>query len=284
MKKIALLSMDVEDWYHLDYIPDRCGSFSMIDGLDRFLEFAEKNDTAVTLFVLSSMLQLARGQLQSAICSGHEIGLHGTDHRKPLEMSLREFEADCNKGVKAIEEALGVKPVGYRASCFSLDRERLNILKDKIGMLYDSSRIDFGSHPLYGTIDMGDFEQKSVGHFVHQNFDEFEMPTVDFLGKRLPISGGGYLRLLPWFGMSVLIRWYLRKHNLFSMYVHPFEMSSKRPPVVKGLGFLNNIRFKRNIRGVPKKMQKLVKLLKDEGYEFMTYKQAQEYYRSTEKQ
>ena len=42
MKKIALLSMDVEEWYHLDYITQRESDLSMMDGLDCFLELAGK--------------------------------------------------------------------------------------------------------------------------------------------------------------------------------------------------------------------------------------------------
>lgn len=282
MKKIALLSMDVEEWYHLDYIADRqANDLSMIDGLDCFLELAGRHNVPTTLFTLTDLLKKVKVRLLAASQSGHEIALHGTQHKKPLEMSLEEFEEDCHQGVKAIKEELGIVPVGYRASCFSFDRERLDVLKDSVGMEYDSSRINFDAHPLYGSIDMSDFNQKSECLFVSENFSEFEMPTVNILGRNLPISGGGYLRIFPWWFLSFLIKRYIRKHKLFSIYIHPFEMSSKVPPKVPELDTKTNFRFKYNIKSVPSKMEKLIKLLKSEGYEFMTYKQAHEYF-STE--
>ena len=39
MKKYAVLSMDIEDWYHLDYIKETTKSdrqYSMLDGFDNF--------------------------------------------------------------------------------------------------------------------------------------------------------------------------------------------------------------------------------------------------------
>lgn len=281
MKKIALLSMDVEEWFHLDYISEKDSDVSALDGLDRFLKLAAKYDVPTTLFTLTGLIKVVKDRLILAAKSGHEIALHGTEHKRPLLMSLDEFENDCLEGIRVIKEELGIVPVGYRASCFSLDRERLNILKDKIGMQYDSSRINFDNHPLYGSINMSGFKKKSECYYSSAEFSEFEMPTVDIFGNKLPISGGGYLRLLPWWFMSFLIKRYLRKHDLFSIYIHPFEMSSETLPKVSELDNKTNFRFRHNIKNVPSKMEKLIKLLKQEGYMFMTYKQAHKYLTSS---
>ena len=282
LKKIALVSIDVEEWFHLDYIKDRSSSFTMLDGLDRFVEFADNENIPTTLFTLTDLLPSLSDSLKSISLSGHEIALHGTSHKRPLEMSLDEFEADCYKAVKSFQEHLDIMPHGYRASCFSLDRDRLNILKNKLNFSYDASRMDFDTHPLYGSLDMTGFTKLIDGVYVENRdrFVEFELPTVKFLGKSIPISGGGYLRIFPWILTSFLVRRFIKKNPFFSIYIHPFEMSSKKPAVFKGLGFLNNFRFRYNINSVPKKMQKLVKLLRQEGFEFMTYSQAHNYYHS----
>ena len=282
IKKIALVSIDVEEWFHLDYIKDRSSSFSMLDGLSRFVAFADNENIPTTLFTLTDLLPRLSDSFKSAATSGHEIALHGTSHKRPLEMSLDEFEVDCLKGIKNFQENLGFVPSGYRASCFSLDRDRMDILKNKFDFSYDASRMDFDAHPLYGSLDMTGFTKLIDGIYVENQdgFVEFELPTVKFLGKSLPISGGGYLRIFPWFLTSFLVRRFIKNNPFFSIYIHPFEMSSVKPPVVKELGFLNSFRFKYNIKSVPKKMQKLVKMLKHEDFEFMTYSQAQNYYRS----
>ncbi len=282
IKKIALVSMDVEEWFHLDYIKDPSSSFTMLDGLDRFVGLADNENIPITLFALTDLLPKLSTSFKSAIKNGHEIALHGTSHKRPLEMSLDEFEANCHKGMKIFQENLGFVPSGYRASCFSLDRDRMDILKNKLDFSYDASRMDFDAHPLYGSMDMTGFTKLAEGVYVENKdgFVEFELPTVKFFGKSLPISGGGYLRIFPWFLLSFLIRRFIKNNPFFSIYIHPFEMSSVKPPPVAELGFLNNFRFKYNIKSVPAKMQKLIKMLKQEGYEFMTYSQAQSYYRS----
>ena len=131
IKKIALLSIDVEEWFHLDYIKDRSSPFTMLDGLDRFVAFADNENIPTTLFTLTDLLPRLSDSFKSAVTSGHEIALHGTSHKRPLEMSLDEFEADCHKGMKSFQQNLGFVPRGYRASCFSLDRERMDILKNE---------------------------------------------------------------------------------------------------------------------------------------------------------
>lgn len=278
MKRIAILSMDVEEWYHLDYISEVHSNVSMIDGLDTFLDLANQHKVPTTLFVLSDLVVNLKDKLLAASQSFHEIALHGTSHKRPLEMTLNEFEADCIQGINVLTENLKVRPRGYRASCFSFDRDRLEILREKLNIDYDSSRINFGDHPLYGSVDMTGFVQRENCLYSDKKFTEFEMPTVPFLGKNLPISGGGYLRIFPWWFLSILIKRYIRKNNLFSVYIHPFEMSSVSPPIVIELDIKTNFRFKYNIKSVPGKMEKLITLLKKEGFEFMTYNQAHEYY------
>ena len=129
MKKIALLTMDVEEWYHLDYISQKQSHISMLDGLDKFLELADIYNVPTTLFTLTGIMSQVKHRLNQAAKSGHEIALHGTEHKRPLLMKLEEFEEDCLEGIRVIKEELGIAVDGYRASCFSLDRDRLNILK-----------------------------------------------------------------------------------------------------------------------------------------------------------
>ena len=124
------------------------------------INHANKNNLKTTLFTLSDIVDSHSDILKGAINSGHEIALHGTNHKRPLEMTIEEFRTDCIKGAKVIEENLSTKINGYRAACFSLDRQRLDILKNELGFLYDSSRIDFSDHPLYGSINMDGFYEK----------------------------------------------------------------------------------------------------------------------------
>ena len=44
------------------------------------------------------------------------------------------------------------------------------------GFSFDSSRIEFGNHPLYGSIEMTEYENVEAGIYKFQDFIEFRLP------------------------------------------------------------------------------------------------------------
>ena len=268
--------MDVEDWYHLDYFsdvspsPDR--SVSMLDGLDVYLSILRRHSIRTTFFVLGELAERLGGTLQDMVLAGHEIASHGTAHKRPLRMSVEEFGEDLRRSKAALERVVRRPVEGFRAPCFSLDRTRLEEVR-KAGYTYDSSRIDFTGHPLYGSLDMADFRQVSPSHFVQDGFHEFEVSTLPVLGKRLPVSGGGYLRIAPWAIMRPLIQTYVKSSQLYVLYIHPFELSPQPLPTdAARLSVPQRLRFGLGRAGVPDKLERLIRLLKQSGFSFVTFK------------
>lgn len=273
MKKHAVLSIDVEDWYHLDYfsssITDK--NYSMLDGLNNFLEIVDNHNIKTTLFTLSDVAPNVRNELVFAEKNNHEIASHGVSHKRPLTISLSDFKDDLSLSKNTLEQLVGTKVVGYRAPCFSLN----NLLIQEIinvGYKYDSSAINFSSHPLYGGIDLSSFDQKYDNVYQNNSLTEFELPTAKVLTKNIPISGGGYLRIFPWIVMKKLLIDYLKNNNTYFLYIHPFELSKKNPPNVKNVSFLKNFRFKYGQQNTAEKLSSLIELLKRNDFEFHTFK------------
>ena len=181
---------------------------------------------------------------------------------------LRPFTDDIPKPLIEINN----KPIlGYRAPCFSLDRERLEVVK-KAGYMYDSSKIDFGIHPLYENINMTNFNQIQNNIYESDSFIEFEVSTKKFLGKNIPLSGGGYLRLLPWYISKKLIEAYLNSGDLYVLYIHPFELSSALNPLFPTESkWHTKFRFGMGRNTVAAKLSKLIMILKENGYRFTTF-------------
>ena len=274
MKRYAVLSMDVEDWYHLDYFsglaPDR--SSSMLDGLDVYLSLLEHHSIRTTFFVLSELAEHLGGTLRAMAAAGHEIASHGVAHKRPLRMTVDEFAADLRQSKATLETVVQRSVEGFRAPCFSMDRTRLDEVR-KAGYTYDSSRIDFTGHPLYGSLDVADFDAVSPGHSVQQGFHEFEVSTLPVLGKRLPVSGGGYLRIAPWAIMQPLIQRYVDRNPLYVLYIHPFELSQRPQPAATAmLSTPQRLRFGLGRAGVARKLDNLVRLLKNDGFSFVTFR------------
>lgn len=276
MKKVVL-SLDVEDWYHLDYF-DRheCDTNnSLLDGLDVYVELLESLSIPSSFFVLGEIAESRINFFKDLIKSGHDVGSHGWSHIRPMTLGIDEFRIELHRCRDIMKEINGERSFGYRAPCFSLDRERLDIVRDS-GFAYDSSRIDFGNHPLYGSIDMHGYDKHSEAVYLNDDFMEFEVTTLSVLRKNIPISGGGYLRIFPWFLMKKLVSQHLKTKNIYVLYIHPFELSKLEiPPMPRSTSTLTKFRYTYGRNKVQEKIIRLVNLLEDNGYSFTTFSEIQ---------
>lgn len=275
--KMAILSMDVEDWYHLDYF-QRCKlnkSVSMLDGFTNYVELLNKHNIKTTFFVLSELAEVAKEQILYAIKCGHEIACHGKTHARPLTMAPKAFEEEIKEAKATLEDLIGMEVKGYRAPCYSIDNERYDIIH-KLGFKYSSSWMDIPNHPLYGALDLSDYKQVKKGFFTKDGFTEFSLSTQKFLGKHLAVSGGGWIRLFPWWFMHNLIKTYLKDAETYTLYIHPFELSDRDMPKISEAGFLNHIRSHRGLHKVAPRIEMLIEELKKNDFQFMTFSQAWE--------
>ena len=125
-------------------------------------------------------------------------------------------------------------------------------------------------HPLYGQIDLKDFQRISRYEFVKEHFREYGINVWRFrLGKKdfsIPYTGGGFLRLLPTqMLLSALKKELLEKQNI-TTYLHPFEFCNDVEKLSQ-VSVLNNIRAKYNIgENVKKKLNKIIMKAESYGY------------------
>jgi peptidoglycan/xylan/chitin deacetylase (PgdA/CDA1 family) len=271
--KIAVLSMDIEDWYHIDYIDSsRCDKeFSMLDGLDVYRELMARHEVPSSFFCVGSIAQSIAPVLREISAAGNDVGSHTQSHRRPLKIPGGEFERELETSRKILEDITGAPVEGFRAPCFSLDGERLESVI-RAGFTYDSSKIAFRENRRYGRMELKGFREVRPWIFRRDGFFEFQMSTLDFLGRNLPVSGGGYLRIFPWKVMRPLIKRYLDEQSLYLLYIHPYELSRRTAPCLPGgHGPLKSLRFTTGLGGVETKLGSLIELLKERGYEFTTF-------------
>jgi polysaccharide deacetylase family protein (PEP-CTERM system associated) len=144
-------------------------------------------------------------------------------------MTAAEFREDTRQAKDLLEQISGRHVLGYRAPSFSITNQSLwalEILAD-LGFAYDSSIFPI-EHPSYGMIEASRFPFKidtPSGALV-----EFPLPTLQLGGKRAPIGGGAYLRLLPYF----YTRWSIgyinaRETRPVCVYLHPWELDPEQP-------------------------------------------------------
>jgi len=127
---------------HALALPPRTGADPLHTvALERFGELLAEAGISGTAFAIGESLQepLARKALRGLADAGHEIGNHSLSHDYRLSLRSPEIIArEVEAGVAAIEEAVGVRPEGFRAPGYNLSPALLQAIADS-GARYDSS-------------------------------------------------------------------------------------------------------------------------------------------------
>ena len=100
MKKYAVLGMDVEDWFHLDYFnKEECDqNQSTLDGLDVYLNILDHYGIKTTFFIVGELVSVLKDKIKIIKEKGHEICLHSYSHNRPLQLSLEDFDVFYREG------------------------------------------------------------------------------------------------------------------------------------------------------------------------------------------
>lgn len=271
-KKYAVFTMDLEGFTDTECVANSGAAVpsEMLDGFDIYIRLLEKYNIRATLFTLCNTAAQMRDKLRRCIARGHQMALHGWSHIAPLLMDPEHFRTETAQAKSFLEREFGVKIRGYRAPCFSLDNQRLDILRS-LGFRYDASRNDFSAARHTVQMDMGGYLEVTSGVFHDRGFCEFGLSHGKLFGMNFPISGGGYVRLFNWAVMKAAIRRYLRTHDYYVFYLHPFELSRERVPAIPGLKGYDQFYLNYGHRSFAGKVEDIILMLQSEGYEFVTF-------------
>ena len=275
MKKYAIISMDVEDWYHSYFIDKEVDkSQSLLDGLDVALNIMSQKGIKGSFFVLGEIAEQLANKLRQMNQDGHDIGCHGWGHERPMDLDESVFKQQIIKAKQTLEEILGHSISGYRSPCFGLDDTRLNLVQEA-GFQYDSSKLKSQKSTKYGVLTLPGFTETNPCIYKKGNFTEFEVSSQP-LGSMNMLLGGGYLRMLPWTFMKRMIQRYLNTGQPYVMYIHPIDLSAKPLPPVKGITLDRWLRTHIGRKQMAWRFKKVIEMLERNGYEFVTFEQLRE--------
>ena len=231
------LSVDVEDYYQVEAFADRIrpemwSQFPprVVDNTQRVLKVLQESGAKATFFVLGCVAQEHPSLVREILADGHEVGCHSHMHRRVSTMTPDQFREDLRRARATIEDAGGVRVIGYRAPTFSIVGKSLwaiEILAEE-GFSYDSSVFPV-LHDSYGMPDAPRFPYRWV---CRDGKSLYEIPpmTIRLLGRNLPVAGGGYLRILPmWYTRWALRRIRSQEGRPAVVYFHPWEIDSGQP-------------------------------------------------------
>ena len=231
------LSFDVEEYFQVANLSERFpregwdGIESRLDvGMDRVLSLLDRFGARATFFFLGWVAERRPDLVRRCHDAGHEVASHGWDHRFLDDVGPEGIEGHLARTEAAIEAAGVPRPVGFRASTFTLTRRTWWALEELVrrGYRYDSS-IHPVRHPTYG---IPDFEPGiSTIETPAGPITEVPVSTYPLLGRNLPVGGGGYLRLLPGVLHRSAVASLERRGRPAVLYLHPWELDPDQPRV-----------------------------------------------------
>lgn len=261
---INALTIDVEDYFHVNAFagrirPDEWPNYPLRvgDNVRRILDLLDACRVRATFFVLGWVAERLPRLVREIHERGHEIASHGYGHQLVYTLTPREFRQDIALTKALLEGICGRQVLGYRAPSYSITRRStwaFDVLAEE-GYRYDSSIFPI-CHDVYG-IPGGE-------RFVHDIATSSglirEIPLTTFeIGPpgwrlRVPVAGGGYLRLLPArFVAGAIESINRREHQPAIVYFHPWELDPGQPRIKAGLAsrfrhYINLERTERKVR------------------------------------
>jgi len=238
------LTVDVEDYFQVTafagsvkredwtLMPSR-----VADNTRRILDLADEYSVKATFFVLGWVAERNPGLVKDIMKRGHEVASHGYGHALVNEIGPAAFREDIRRSKQLLEDLTGEGILGYRAPSYSITRESMwafDILLEE-GFVYDSSIFPI-IHDIYGIPNAKrfPFEVAAAGGVVR----EFPMSTIEVPGikYRIPVAGGGYLRLFPsWLLIRAMRHINNSEKQPAVLYFHPWEIDPEQPRIKAGL-------------------------------------------------
>ena len=260
-----LLGIDFEDWFHPElikkYLKDEKLEPKVVNGLDKILELLRKNETNATFFVVGELLEFEPEILDKILENGHEIGFHTMHHTRLNDFNSKDQFSD---ELKQFSKLTGNKSKGFRAPTFSLDSSTSWAVDSLVenNYTYDSSIVPAKSS-MYGHPNAQESPYRISSTSIENpdesgNMVEFPLLVTRFLGKKIPASGGFYLRTLPLKVIKKAIRDYEKKEIPATFYIHSWELTPEFMPRIE-LSKKDNFITYHNINKTYEKMESLLK-------------------------
>lgn len=265
MKKIRILTFDIEEWFHLlDTDSGRAvESWDSYEvrihkNTERILKLLDDSKQKATFFCLGWVAEKFPEVIKSIDSQGYEIGSHSYYHQLAYELDKQRFNDDLKKSIYILEDITGKKVRSFRVPGFSITTSNtwaLELLVEN-GIQYDSSI--FPARRAHGGFESFGSDKPVILKTSSGNLKEFPINTVPIMGKDIVFSGGGYFRLLPY----PIIHFFMKRSDYVMSYFHPRDFDTHQP-------IMSNLPINRKFKsyyGIKNAYTKLVNVLNEFNY------------------
>jgi polysaccharide deacetylase family protein (PEP-CTERM system associated) len=229
----ATLSIDWEDFgqlfgkYHYQNITEPVNG-AIERQTDIILDLFDETNNKGTFFILGMLAKYRPGLVSKIDSRGHEIALHGQNHDIMYKLSPEEARKDLDESYKIVTDIIGKKIYGYRAPFFSIKKSNLYFLEllADFDFTYDSSIFPM----LMSRYGIENFNENDALYELPNGKSLVELPltVTSYLGKKIPVSGGGYIRLMPKELVNKVFKDFQKCNKDSIIYMHPYEFDTHK--------------------------------------------------------
>ena len=237
-----VLTFDLEDWHQIVHRSLGAADWDRPhEAFERqvgaLLALLDELEVRATFFVLGMCARNYPDAVREIAARGHELASHGFEHVPVHRQTRDEFRKDVEASIELVESLAGRRPLGYRAPAFSITRSSgwaFELLAD-LGFAYDSSQYDTPRLPdrLIGIPD----EPYRLEVQPGKELLEFPIAMGRWRGRRIPIGGGSYWRVLPRRALFDALRGAASPNAAPVLYFHPYELDPEPLRTVSGPRF-----------------------------------------------
>lgn len=264
-RPLNAFSVDVEDYFQVAALapaipveswPTR--ELRVEANTEVILELCAEKNIRGTFFILGWVAEKSPALVKRIAAAGHEIACHGYSHQLIYRQTQEVFRQETFRAKRYLEDTIGKAVTGYRAASFSITRESLWALDTLIdaGFEYDSSVFPI-HHDRYG-IPGASPEPGRIVAPSKRTLVEFPMSAAKFFGVQVPVSGGGYFRILPyWVTRAGLKQINEQAGRPFTFYLHPWEVDPGQPRV-KNISAFSRFRHYTNLHKCKSRLRRVL--------------------------
>lgn len=258
-----ILTIDVEDYFHVaalsnvisvndwDSIKPR-----VYDNTKKILNSLDKHEQKATFFILGWVAERFPDLVNEIDKMGHEVACHGYSHQLVYNQSVDTFYKETLKAKNILEDIISKPVYGYRAASYSITKKSLWALDilSELGFTYDSSIFPV-MHDRYGIAD-SPTEPYIILTQKGYKITEYPLSIFKLFNYNLPIAGGGYFRLYPYWLTRFLYKLVNRNDSEFVFYLHPWEVDPNQPKIKAKL--LSRFRHYNNLNKTQSRFEALL--------------------------
>ena len=237
-QRANVFSVDVEDYFHVEAFSDvvdrttwESYACRVEANTQRLLDLLDECGVQGTFFILGWVAERYPNLVREIVARGHEPACHSYWHRLIYRLDRDEFASDTRRAKDVIEQAAGEAVFGYRAPSYSITMQSLWALEvlAESGFTYDSSIFPI-RHDVYGIPDAP--RRPFLVTTPSGPIVEFPITTFRMIGEQnLPVGGGGYLRILPFWYTKLGYRRARAENVPLIAYIHPWEVDPDQPRI-----------------------------------------------------